>query len=132
MTRTYRLFYFLSLTWLLAIGAELRAADAPDYGTAAGSIVVPAGITAKDVEKCILEAAIGRGWTIQTHETGKVVIALDQDKWSSRLTLLYTTTDVNIFSKSTRSGKPRLPETWINFLKRDITAKLATLSLLRS
>lgn len=131
MTKAYRLFYFLSLICLGAIGAELRAADAPDYGVVAGTVPIPAGISGEEIHKCLLEAALGRGWTIQSHDAEKVVIALDQDTWSSRLTLVYTTTEVSIFSRSTRRGKPKLPETWINFLKRDITAKLTMLSLMR-
>lgn len=108
------------------VSAGLHAAD---YGTPAGEMVLSDGATAADVQKIILESAIGRGWTVVSRDSEKVVIALTQEKWTSQLTLLYTARDVQIFSRSTRNGKPRLPETWIKFLKRDINTKHSLLVL---
>jgi len=85
--------------------------------------MLPEGLKSSEVQKYIVESAIGRGWNIVSRDGEKVVIRLDQEKWSSTLTLVYTTTDVQIFSNSTRSGKPKLPANWIRFLKEDITKK---------
>ena len=121
----------LSLLCLGLFSAGYVAADEPvaDYGTPAGTIVVPDGLNSEEVQRCILEAAAGRGWTIRKKDDEKVVLFLEQGRWVANLTLVYNTTEAQIYSKSLRSGKPKLPEDWIKFLKKDINVKLNTLSI---
>lgn len=122
---------FFRLLGFALLGSFLLSASlhAADYGTPAGEMALPDGATAADVQKIILESAVSRGWTVVSRDSEKVVITLTQEKWTSQLTLLYTARDVQIFSRSTRNGKPKLPETWIKFLKRDINTKHSLLVL---
>ena len=131
MIKLFRFLSFLSLVGFLAAGSLSRAADVSDYGTPAGAITVPNGITVTEVQKCIIESAIGRGCSLRTRDEEKIVITLTQEKWSSTLTLLYSVKDVQFFSKTTKSGKPKLPEYWLKYLKQDINAKLATLAVFK-
>jgi hypothetical protein len=127
MNISLRLLFLLCFT--LFSTAAVSAADNADYGTPAGTIVVPDGLDAEEVQRCILEAAAGRGWTIRKKDDEKVVIFLEQGRWVANLTLVYNTTEAQIYSKSLRSGKPKLPEDWIKFLKKDINIKLNTLAI---
>jgi hypothetical protein len=122
-------FRFVLIALLFSGAAALRAADVTSYGMTAGAVSLPDGLTAAEVQKVILESAIGRGWNIVSKDNEKVVVKLDQEKWSAMLTLIYTAHDVQVYSNSTRSGKPKLPETWIRFLKQDISKKTALLQL---
>jgi hypothetical protein len=128
MNKTLRL---LTAFWLLLFSAAFAKAadDGADYGTPAGTIVVPAGLTAAEVQRCLLEAAAGRGWTIRKRDDEKVVIYLENKRWVANLTLVYNTEQVQIYSKSLRSGKPKVPEDWIEFLKKDANVKLNTLAI---
>lgn len=108
--------------------AQLSAADG-DYGVPAATIIVPAGLSAAEVQRCILEAGAGRGYTIRDKSDEKIVLFLEQGKWIANLTLVFDTKEVQIYSKSTKSGKPKLPEDWLKFLKKDINIKLNTLSI---
>lgn len=128
MTKSLRIFGLLSLAWLWAFAGIARADDI-SYGQAAGAVVVPAGLSSEEVQKCIIEAAAGRGWRIVSKDDSKVVIMLEQEKWVSKLTLEYTNKDIQIYSKTTKSGKPKLPEGWIKFLKQDLNAKLSVLAV---
>lgn len=100
-------------------------------GLSAGIVVVPAGLNINEVERSMLEAAIGRAWTIKSKEDGKVVIFLENGRWVSLLTLVYDTKEVRIHSNSTRNGKAALPEGWIKFIKQDLTKSLNTLAYLK-
>ena len=124
MTKSLRTFGIAFLAWLFASALVTRAADLSVYGDPAGSIVIPDGFSAPDVQKVIVDAAMGRGWTIIAREDGKVVIGLDHERWSSKLTLIYTAHDVQILSRSTRNGKPKIPDNWLTYLKLDINAKV--------
>ena len=122
---------FLSLALLatacvsLVPGASAKDKPAPPAETAvgqsAGTVVVPDGLKASDVQRSILEAATGRGWTIKSKDDGKITIVLDNGRWSPLLNLTYDAKEVQIYSKSTRSGKPGLPEDWIKYIKQDVT-----------
>lgn len=103
----------------------LRADDKADYGTVAGSVIVPEKLSAKDIERAVIEAGAGRGWTVKSHDEEKVVLFLDKSDWVSTITVVYNTKEVDLYSKSTRKGVPKVPTSWIKYLKQDIGAKLA-------
>jgi hypothetical protein len=129
MNTMLRSFRFLLIALLFSGAVASRAADNSAYGMAGGSITLDEGLSASEVKKVILEAAVGRGWNIVSQDDSKVVVKLVQEKWSATLTLLYTARDVQFYSDSTRNGKPKLPENWIRFLKQDIKAKAGLLAL---
>jgi hypothetical protein len=130
MNKALRLFSLFSLVMMLFTPA-IYAADAVDHGVPAGTIIVPAGLKSEEVQRCILEAGAGRGWTIRQKDDEKVVLFLEQGKWVSNMTLTYDTKEIQIYSKSTRGGKPKVPEDWVKFLKKDINVKLNTLAISR-
>ena len=129
MKITFRLLSLLCLAFFSATYAVAADEDTTDYGTPAGTIIVPDGLSASEVQRCLLEAAAGRGWTIRAKDDEKVVVFLEDNRWVANLTLRYDTEQVEIFSKSLRSGKPKLPENWIKFLKKDASIKLNTLAI---
>ncbi|HEX2099262.1 MAG TPA: hypothetical protein VHF69_01290 [Candidatus Synoicihabitans sp.] len=128
----------LSFLWLCAlvcfsaVGTTSRAADPEALGTPAGSIAVPANLTAAEVQEALIKAADGRGWILVARDDERVVVRLDKNDWSARVTMLYTTRDVQFFSNSTRKGKPKLPEGWIKNLKDDSIRIMSTTSVLKT
>jgi hypothetical protein len=115
----------------IAIGfftSTLRAEDGIEQP--AGNVIVPDGLKAEQVQKAILLAGTGRGWTVKAKDEGKVVLFLEHGGWRSQLTLTYDTKEISISSNSgklDRHGnvkKHAVPETWVNFLKQDITKNL--------
>lgn len=129
--RSLRLCFSLLGLMALAIPSALRAADAAPAslidggnGEPAGFVAVPAGLKTAQIQAAILQAALRRGWTIQEKSAGKIVVHHESGRWVSTVTLLYDTSSVQVFSKSFRSGKPRLPD-WVRFLKQDIAKDLA-------
>ncbi|PTY08593.1 hypothetical protein DB347_03185 [Opitutaceae bacterium EW11] len=126
MKKAFHWFSLVSLAFVL-LSTVVRAEDS-DYGTAGGVVLVPEGISASEVQRCIVEAAAGRGWEIRAKDDEKVVIFLQAHRWVSTLTLLYTPKQIQIFSKSTRGGKPKMPESWIENLRDDIGVKFRTLA----
>jgi hypothetical protein len=105
------------------------AAEASE-GQPAGTVIVPDGLKASDVQHSILEAAIGRNWTVKSKDDGRVKIFQENGRWVSLLTLVYDTKEVQIYSSSTRSGKPAVPD-WIKYLKQDLTKSMNAKALLK-
>ena len=116
---------------MLACSVSLRAANSEAYGTPAGSIGVPLNLTAPEVQQALIKAADGRGWTLVSRDDEKIVVRLEKSDWSSRITLLYSSKEVQFFSNSTRKGKPKLPEGWIKYLKEDASRIMGSTSVLK-
>jgi hypothetical protein len=114
-----------------ASAKDKSAANDSVEGQAGGTVVVPEGLKASDVQHSILEAASGRGWTVVSKDDNKVVIHLAQGRWVSELSLVYNPSEVQIFSRSTRNGKPGLPEDWIKYLKQDLVKSMNTKAFLK-
>ena len=120
---------FMLLLSALFCGA--RAADTnPLEGQPAGTVIVPDGLKAADVQQAILLAGTGRGWTAKERSDGKVVLYLEQSGWRSTLTLTYDTKEIQITSVSGKIDKKtgaikklELPS-WVRYLKQDITKNL--------
>jgi hypothetical protein len=100
-------------------------------GTQVGTLTVPDGLKTAEIQRAIVEAAIGRTWTIKSKDDGKVVISLENGRWVAVLTLTYDTKEIQVYSSSTRSGKRAIPEDWIKFIKQDITKALNAKALLK-
>jgi hypothetical protein len=129
LCRCLSLFCF---TWLVASGSSARAADNQPLGTPAGSIAVPANLTAEEVQQALLKAADGRGWVLVSREADKIVVRLERSDWAARIAMVYNTREVQYFSNSTRKGKPKLPEGWIKYLKEDATRIMSATSVLKN
>ena len=108
---------------------SLRAADTADYGDLWGSVVVPDGLSLPLVRKSILQAAAGRGWTIKDKSSeGKVVIYHEAGKWVSNVVMTYDKSTVQIYHRTTKNGKPKVPD-WLGFLKKDLQQNLTMASI---
>ena len=107
---------------------NVRAQDGVEQP--AGTIAVPEGVSAENVQKAIVLAGSGRGWTVKSKVDGKVVLFLEHGGWRSVLTLTYDTKEISISSNSDkldRHGNPKkhaVPASWVHFLKQDITRNL--------
>jgi hypothetical protein len=132
MKRPIHLFWLCSLVCFFATAITSRSADTQALGTPAGSIAVPANLTAAEVQQALLKAADGRGWILVARDDEKIVVRLDKSDWLARITMLYTTREVQFLSNSTRKGKPKLPESWIKYLKDDATRILSATSVLKN
>ena len=126
-----RTFGCCAIAVFLAFGITARAAQPQNLGTPVGSIPVPGNLTAKEVQEALIKAADGRKWTLVSRDDESVVVRLDQGNWSARVAMLYTTREVQLFSNSTRKGKPKIPENWLNYLKEDATRILTSTSVLK-
>lgn len=122
-----RCFVLLSALFTFAQAAD----EKPEaIGLPAGTVIVPDGLKAADVQQSILLAGTGRGWTVKDRADGKVVLFLEQGGWRSQLTLTYDTKEIQIVSnsgKTDRNGvikKPAIPESWVKYLKQDLNKHL--------
>lgn len=132
MKNLFRTFCFCSIGWFLACGATARAADTQTLGTPAGSMAVPTNLTAQQVQDALIKAADGRGWTLVSREDEKVIIRLDKGDWSSRIVMIYNTKEVQFFSNTTKEGKPKLPASWLKYLKEDSLRIMNATAVLKS
>src|SRR5688572_29939277 len=129
MNRPSHLFWLCSLVCFFAAAFTSRAAGSDALGTPTGMIAVPANLTAAEVQQALLKAADGRGWILVARDDEKVVVRLDKSDWLARITMVYTTREVQFFSNSTRKGKSKVPESWIKYLKDDVTRIMSATSV---
>lgn len=132
MKNLLRVGLVLSLALGLFNVAQAGPGPAPvGPGVLAESLVVPDSLSPEVVQRAILVAGVGRGWTIKDKTDGKVVLFLEHGGWRSTLTIAYDGRLVNIFSNSAklnRNGVPKkyaVPENWVKYIKQDINAQLA-------
>lgn len=110
--------------------AVARAAEPVGIGEQAATLPVPENLPAATVQKAILLAGTGRGWTVTSRDDEQVVLFLEHGGWRSTLTVKYNSRQVTIYSNSAkldRKGRPKkfaIPENWVKFLKQDITKHL--------
>ena len=120
--------FFLSL---FAVTVRAAAAD-DDIGQSAGYVVVPSGTSATEVQDAIVMALGGRGWGVKSNAGDRVVAYLKHRSNEAQLTLVYSTSKIDIFclgweiNKNTGArGKPEIPKGWIKNLQSDITKTLS-------
>ena len=131
MKSLFRLFSGFAIAVFLAFGVTANAAQPQNFGTPVGSLPVPGNLTAKEVQAALIKAADGRKWTLVSRDDESVIVRLDQGNWSARVAMLYNTREVQLFSNSTRKGKPKIPENWLKFLKEDATRILTSTAVLK-
>jgi hypothetical protein len=124
--------FFATFAFAASLFASLPVfaenAPAPD-GEYAAAIQPPAEVSADALHQAIVTAAKGRGWTIKSDDTGRMVLFLEQNGWRSTLTLVYSAKEISIYSNSDKldkMGKPKkhaIPS-WVKYLKQDIRRNL--------
>lgn len=126
----------LALVFLLALfGAAYAAEDGTAVALPAGTVVVPDGLKAADVQKAIILAGTGRGWTVKEKGDDKVVLFLEQGGWRSTLTLAYSTKEIALTSNSGKVNKqgvvqkPAIPESWVKYIKQDLNKHMGLMSV---
>ena len=123
---------FSALLLLLAFAARVQADDETrGYGVAAGTVIVPAGLSPKEIQRGIMEAGAEEDFIVKARDDEKVVLYREDGRWTVALTFTYTTEEIQIYSKSVRSGEAKLPERWIKKLKKQISQRLNTAAILK-
>ncbi|MEO5960332.1 MAG: hypothetical protein ABIZ49_06015 [Opitutaceae bacterium] len=121
-----------SLVWCVsAFFSFATAAEKPDPGQLAATVMVPEGLKAAEIQQSILLAGTGRGWSVKEKASGQIVLFLEQSGWRSLLTLTYDDKEIKIFSNSGKPDKNGVIKkqaipTWVNFLKQDINKELGS------
>ncbi|MDP3070601.1 MAG: hypothetical protein Q8N18_09945 [Opitutaceae bacterium] len=119
---------------ILLVALFSAAHAATDPGTLAGTINVPDGLKTADFQKAIITGTSARGWALKAKENGRIVLFLEQGGWRSTMTLTYDAKEVKIFSNSGKPDKkgeikkPAIPESWVKYMKQDITKQLGLLA----
>ncbi len=108
------------------------AADEADLGQPAGSVAVPEGLSAKEVQGAIIASLIGRQWTVQSKTDERVIGYLKHRSNEATLTLVYDATKIELYcvgwainKKTGERQKPEQPEGWLKFIRGDIAKNLA-------
>ena len=112
---------------LVLLSAPLSAADDPELGVAAGTVLVPEGKSATEVQDAIVHALLGRQWEVKQKGSDRVVGYLKHRTNEATLTLIYSTTKVELFcvgwqidKKTGRREKPEQPKGWLNNIRTDL------------
>jgi hypothetical protein len=102
-----------------------------DLGESAGTIVVPSGTSAAEVQATIVAALSYRKWEIKAKTADRVVGYLRHGKNEATLTVIYDTTKVELYcvgwlvDKNTGAReKPEQPKRWLKYINEDLTRNL--------
>jgi len=128
MKKIFGLFSLFALAFCFVAPAQ---AEEEKLGVPAGTIIVPAGLNGKDVQRGIMEAGAEEDFIIKTRDDEKVVLVREDGSWTAVLTFVYNTEEIQIYSKSINRGKAKLPERWIKNLKKEISRKLNTAAVMK-
>lgn len=124
--------FFSLLALLFSFAPALFAADdQASHGMPAGTIIVPAGLNGKEIQRGIMEAGAEEDFIIKVRDDEKVVLVREDGSWIAVLTFVYNTSEIQIYSKSVQRGKAKLPERWIKTLKKEISRKLNTTAVMK-
>jgi hypothetical protein len=117
---------FVGALALAAYTTAARAADDAGAPTAAqsgelalGSIAVPDGLTAAQVQQVVVRALVGRRWIIQDKTEGKVVAHYEHGKNAATLTITSDEKMIEIRGAG-QARKGGFPTRWLDYLKKDI------------
>ena len=117
---------------LLCLSVPSHAEDEErNLGVAAGTVIVPAGLSTKEVQRGIMEAGASEDFIVKARDDEKVVLFREDGRWTVALTLTYTTEEIQIYSKSVRGGEAKLPERWIKKLRKVISQRLNTVAIMK-
>lgn len=93
----------------------------PEYGQFGGIIALPADVNLVQLPELIVKVAKLRHWAVLSQAPGKIVLTNQNKSWFSQLTFLWTPDKIVVYSNTTKDGKPTLPNSWIDNLRRDLT-----------
>jgi hypothetical protein len=116
--------------------AQVQSAEAV-YGPVVGTIPVPAGLTTEGVRTIVANCFAGREWTVRESVGSRVVGYLMHRGTEVQMTVICDPQQIVMYSngwKLDRSGRPIIPdqpERWINYLRSDISKRLAKSGLAR-
>ena len=120
-----------AISFLFSFGAAAAAPAGADLGQPAGSIVVPSGMTAAEVQTAIVAALSGRQWLVTEKTTDRVVGYIKHRKNEATLTLIYDTSKIELYCVGWRIDKttgerekPEQPKGWIKYIEKDLTRNL--------
>lgn len=109
---------------MVPVGSALAASE---FGEAAGSVSVPAGVSKEAVQDAIVKALLGRQWDVKSKESDKVVGYLKHRSNEATVTLVYSETKVDLFcvgfqinKKTGVREKPEQPKGWLNYIRSDL------------
>lgn len=116
--------------WAAAFSLFIPAVSAAvesELGEAAGSVLVPAGVSRANVQEAIVKALLGRQWDVKSKSSDRVVGYLKHRSNEATLTLIYSDTKVDLFcvgwqidKKSGAREKPEQPKGWLNYIRSDL------------
>lgn len=115
-----------AFTGILAVAIPCTAAE-EDVGQHVGSVVVPPGFSAKEVQDAIVFALGVRRWSLREKTDGRVVGHLIQRGNEAILTLKFDSSRIEMFCEGwkidSETGARRrrdLPRGWIKNVKEDV------------
>lgn len=121
----------------VAIAAALCAVTLPgaaaseDVGDYYGTVMVPEGVSGKDVQQAIISTLIAREWGVKKKSDGAVVGYLKHRRNEATVTLTYDKVKVDIhcigWAINKRTGerkRPELPMGWLKNIQTDLTKHL--------
>jgi hypothetical protein len=124
--------WFSLFSFLFGFGLAAQAADdKPAYGMQVGTIVVPAGLNEKEIQRGIMEGGASEDFIVKSKDDNKVVLYREDGKWVFLLTFVYDTGEIQIYSKTVRAGEVKNPERQVKALKKVILQKLNTTAVLK-
>jgi hypothetical protein len=125
--------FFVMTAFAVAFFVHAKAvgADEADLGQPAGSVAVPEGLSAQQVQNAIIASLAGRQWTIQSKTDERVVGYLKHRSNEATLTMVYDTTKIELYcvgwainKKTGERKKPEQPEGWLKFIRGDLAKNL--------
>lgn len=128
----------LRRAWVLLLGGCLfltaagRSADAPvnpPAASAAGVLAFSLPVTSSkiklsDLRALVISASTRRGWAVAEQTEDKVVVHLAKHGYDATVTFALSATEIQTWCAAKKQ-----PDSWLKFLKTDLTNGLNTLTI---
>jgi hypothetical protein len=108
-----------STTSALAADGNAAPVAAESGAMSLGTVPVPSGLSAAQVQSVVVRALVGRRWIIQEKTDGKVVAHYEHGKNAATLTVKSDEKTIEIFGTGS-SRKGSFPIRWVDNLKKDM------------
>jgi len=122
---------FAAFFCLLTIFARADAATDGSLGTLFATVTVPPNVSAQSVQSEIITTLSGRKWAVRSKTDDRVVGYLKHRSHEAKVTLVYSTTAVEIHcvgwkinKKTGERKKPEQPEGWLENIQADLVVNL--------
>ena len=107
-----------------------------EYNANPLSVTIPDGVSSSEADRQSALTLANRGWSVTSRESGSVTGQIAQGRYQSTVNLKQEGGEVRIYVRSgtyrrspDAEGRDAIPRNWLNFLQRDLTARLATAAL---